>query len=49
MSGNFFGVGLNVISNEQNFCAIHIYQLYATGLSDAVQDQTVDLLRVRQT
>ena len=49
VSGNFSGVSLNVISNEQNRCAIHLYQFYETGLSDAVQDRTEGILRVRQT
>ena len=49
VSGNFSGVSLNVISNEQNLCAIHIYQFFGTGLSDAVQDRTEGILCVRQT
>ena len=49
MSGNFSGVSFTVFSNEQHFCAIHIYQFYDTALSDAVQDRTGDLLRVSQT
>ena len=49
MSSNFSGVSFTVFSNEQNLCAIHIYQFYDTALSDAVQDRTGDLLRVSQT
>ena len=49
MSGNFSGVSFAVFSNEQIFCAIHIYQFYDTALSAAVQDRTGDLLGVSQT
>ena len=49
MSGNFSGVSFTVFSNEQIFCAIHIYHFYDTALSAAVQDRTGDLLGVSQT
>ena len=43
----FLELSLNVISNEQNLCAIQIYQFYDIGLSDVLQDRTEDNLRVR--